>query len=106
MKCNQSRTGFELESPYPFPPTINITPQVPSLKSKPYEFGRLDKKNSYDGIISIVGDFLDQSDPSTATSIEEVHGPQGVPNTEKPHLVTFHEIMLVSLRTFQPTFVY
>ena len=29
MKCNQSRPGFELESPYPFPTTITITPRSP-----------------------------------------------------------------------------
>ena len=29
MKCNQSRPGFELESPCPFPMTITITPQAP-----------------------------------------------------------------------------
>ena len=30
MKCNQSRPGFELVSPCPFPTTITITPRVPS----------------------------------------------------------------------------
>ena len=29
MKCNQSRPGFELVSPCPFPTTITITPQAP-----------------------------------------------------------------------------
>ena len=29
MKCNQSRQGFELVSPCPFPTTITITPQAP-----------------------------------------------------------------------------
>ena len=29
MKCNQSRPGFELESPCPFPTTITITPREP-----------------------------------------------------------------------------
>ena len=29
MKCNQSRPGFELESPCPFPATITITPRAP-----------------------------------------------------------------------------
>ena len=31
MKCSQSRPGFELMSPCPFPSTINITPRVPFL---------------------------------------------------------------------------
>ena len=31
MKCNQSRPGFELESPCPFPTTITITPRAPPL---------------------------------------------------------------------------
>ena len=29
MKCNQSRPGFELMSPCPFPTTITITPRAP-----------------------------------------------------------------------------
>ena len=29
MKCNQSRPGFELVSPCPFPTTITITPRAP-----------------------------------------------------------------------------
>ena len=29
MKCNQSRLGFELVSPCPFPTTITITPRAP-----------------------------------------------------------------------------
>ena len=29
MKCSQSRPGFELVSPYPFPTTITITPRAP-----------------------------------------------------------------------------
>ena len=29
MKCNQSRTGFELVSPCPFPTMITITPRAP-----------------------------------------------------------------------------
>ena len=29
MKCNQSRPGFELVSPCPFPSTITITPRAP-----------------------------------------------------------------------------
>ena len=29
MKCNQSRPGFELVSPWPFPTTITITPRAP-----------------------------------------------------------------------------
>ena len=29
MKCNQSRPGFELESPCPIPTTITITPRAP-----------------------------------------------------------------------------
>ena len=29
MKCNQSRPGFELGSPCPFPTTITITPRTP-----------------------------------------------------------------------------
>ena len=29
MKCNSSRPGFELVSPYPFPMTITITPRAP-----------------------------------------------------------------------------
>ena len=29
MKCNQSRPGFELVSPCPFPATITITPRAP-----------------------------------------------------------------------------
>ena len=33
MKCNQSRPGFELVSPCPFPATITITPRAPS---RPY----------------------------------------------------------------------
>ena len=28
MKCNQSRSGFELESPCPFPTTITTTPRL------------------------------------------------------------------------------
>ena len=32
-------------------------------------------KSSYDDVISVVDDFFDQWDPSTATSMEEVHGP-------------------------------
>ena len=31
MKCNQSRPGFELVSPCPFPTTITITPRAPPL---------------------------------------------------------------------------
>ena len=31
-KCNQSRPGFELVSPCPFPTTITITPRAPPLK--------------------------------------------------------------------------
>ena len=34
MKCNQSRPGFELVSPCPFPITITITPRV--LPRAPY----------------------------------------------------------------------
>ena len=33
MKCNQSRPGFELVLPCPFPMTITITPQAPPLHS-------------------------------------------------------------------------
>ena len=29
VKCNQSRPGFELKSPCPFPPTITISPRAP-----------------------------------------------------------------------------
>ncbi len=29
VKCNQSRSGFELVSPCPFPTTITITPRAP-----------------------------------------------------------------------------
>ena len=32
MKCNQSRPGFELVSPCPFPTTITITPRAPQIK--------------------------------------------------------------------------
>ena len=31
MKCNQSRPGFELVSPCPFPTTITITPRAPPI---------------------------------------------------------------------------
>ena len=31
MKCNQSRPGFELVSPCPFPRTVTITPRAPPL---------------------------------------------------------------------------
>ena len=31
MKCNQSRPGFELVSPCPFPTTITITPRTPHI---------------------------------------------------------------------------
>ena len=31
MKCNQSRRGFELESPCLFPTTITTTPRAPPL---------------------------------------------------------------------------
>ena len=34
MKCNQSRPGFELVSPCPFPTTIAITPRAPSAIAK------------------------------------------------------------------------
>ena len=30
-KCNQSRPGFELVSPCPFPTTISITPRAPAF---------------------------------------------------------------------------
>ena len=32
VKCNQSRPGFELVSPCPFPTTITITPQAPQFE--------------------------------------------------------------------------
>ena len=32
MKCNQSRPGFELVLPCPFPTTITITPRAPPTK--------------------------------------------------------------------------
>ena len=32
MKCNQSRPGFELESPCSFPTTITTTPRAPPLR--------------------------------------------------------------------------
>ena len=36
MKCNQSRWGFELVSPCPFPPTITITPRaLPTTRALP-----------------------------------------------------------------------
>ena len=31
MKCPQSRPGFELVSPSPFPTTITVTPGAPPL---------------------------------------------------------------------------
>ena len=31
MKCNQSRPGFELVSPCPYPTTITITPRAPPM---------------------------------------------------------------------------
>ena len=34
MKCNQSRPGFKLVLPYPFPTTMTITPQAPPLDSQ------------------------------------------------------------------------
>ena len=34
MKCKQSRPGFELVSPYPFPTTITITPRALSDLAK------------------------------------------------------------------------
>ena len=35
MKCNESRPGFELVSPCPFPTTITITPRAPPLTITP-----------------------------------------------------------------------
>ena len=49
---------------------------------------------------------FDQWDPSTATLIEEVCEPQGISMWKnKPHLVTFHESILLSIWTFLLNFI-
>ena len=58
--------------------------------------GRLKSSYHDDDLISIVDDFLDQWDPSTATEII-------VKN--QTHLVTFYERILVRLWTFQSTLI-
>ena len=53
MVCNQSRPGFELVLPCPFPPTINITPWVPPI------LNQIDCLVSlFDGISTLVGYLL------------------------------------------------
>ena len=53
-------------------------------------------KSSYDDI-SLVDDFFEQWDSSTATRMEEVCGLQRRLLKNKTHLVTFHESIMVNL---------
>ena len=62
-------------------------------------------KSSYDDIISVVGDFFNQWDTNTATPMEEVYEQQWGLLKNKPHLVVFHESILLSLKTFQLTLI-
>ena len=47
MKCNQSRPGFELVSPCPFPTTISITPRVPPFICLYASFTNLQEEFSF-----------------------------------------------------------
>ena len=64
------------------------------IKNSKSLFSRL--KSPYDNI-STVDYFFYQWDPSTTTTKEQVCGTQGGLCWNKPHLVTFHESILVSL---------
>ena len=45
MKCNQSRRGFELVSPCPFPTTITITPRAPPCRLYSCPWTRNDRQH-------------------------------------------------------------
>ena len=57
MKCNQSRPGFELESPCSFPTTITTTPRAPFLlRGIPHnECPRYDTKQFDDEVPVMLG---------------------------------------------------
>ena len=61
-------------------------------------------KSSYDAVISAV-DFFKQWDPSIATQ-RSLWTTREIRLKNKPHLVTFHESVLVSLQTLQLTLIY
>ena len=62
-------------------------------------------KSSYDNVIFAVDDFFDQWDPSRADPMgKKAWTARGTLLENEPHLVTFYESILVSLRTFQSIF--
>ena len=64
------------------------------------------KVHKADGVISTVDAFFHQCNRSIATPMEEVCGSLGELLKNKPHLVTFHESILVILWTFGSTLVF
>ena len=55
MKCNQSRRGFELVSPCPFPTTITITPRAPPYNTQHYKVrikGKVEQSRERSGALS------------------------------------------------------
>ena len=77
MKCNQSRPGFELELPCPFPTTITITPRAP-LKSE---------RNSHDWSSN---SFTSRSQPSfeSALFVDKIREIRSVQDQKASHF--FH----------------
>ena len=73
MKCNQSRPGFELVSPCPFPTTITITPQAPTdwlyMSRRDGGWGRTSFEDSVNASIWGLKDYIIKSKERLITVI-------------------------------------